>query len=242
MNTCACFTPNIVRLNRIVQFAQDFKIDGVIYHVLQACHIYGMEQLRIEKALDKIGIPSLNIETDYSQEDVEQIRTRLEAFLEMVTVRKISKVAPPTQELTTPAPVSATPSSVVGPQQIPGPSPISATASSSTGPSGQPQPSTAPAAVFDPTAAMTPQPTSATTPTALPPSATDPTPISAPSAEPTAVTANDPTPSSKPGAVPPKSAIETEPLPEKIQHPPLPPATKPKEAKQESKEPKAEAK
>jgi len=91
MNTCACFTPNMVRQERIIQFVNDFKIDGVIYHVLQACHIYGMEQLRIEKALEKINIPMLGIETDYSEEDVEQIRTRFEAFLEMISNRKIPK-------------------------------------------------------------------------------------------------------------------------------------------------------
>ena len=50
-----------------------------------------MEQLRIEKALEKINIPMLGIETDYSEEDVEQIRTRFEAFLEMISNRKIPK-------------------------------------------------------------------------------------------------------------------------------------------------------
>jgi hypothetical protein len=88
MNTCACFTPNLVRAERVVQFVKDYQVNGVIYHVLQACHIYGMEELRIEKALDKINIPLLSIETDFSQEDVEQIRTRVEAFLEMVSLRK----------------------------------------------------------------------------------------------------------------------------------------------------------
>jgi benzoyl-CoA reductase/2-hydroxyglutaryl-CoA dehydratase subunit BcrC/BadD/HgdB len=90
MNTCACFTPNLVRADRVVQFVEDFKVNGVLYHVLQACHIYGMEELRIQKALDKINIPVLSIETDFSQEDVEQIRTRLEAFLEMISLRKSS--------------------------------------------------------------------------------------------------------------------------------------------------------
>jgi benzoyl-CoA reductase/2-hydroxyglutaryl-CoA dehydratase subunit BcrC/BadD/HgdB len=88
MNTCACFTPNLVRVDRILQFVNDFKVDGTIYHILQACHIYGMEEQRIEKALDRVNIPVLSIETDYSQEDVEQIRTRVEAFIEMVSIRK----------------------------------------------------------------------------------------------------------------------------------------------------------
>ncbi|MGQ9583355.1 MAG: 2-hydroxyacyl-CoA dehydratase [Thermoplasmatota archaeon] len=34
------------------------------------------------------GTPMLTIETDYSTEDVEQIRTRIEAFLEMIASSK----------------------------------------------------------------------------------------------------------------------------------------------------------
>jgi benzoyl-CoA reductase/2-hydroxyglutaryl-CoA dehydratase subunit BcrC/BadD/HgdB len=95
MNTCACFTPNINRRDRIIQFIKEFKVDGVIYHTLQGCHIYGMEQHRIEKALTQINIPTLGIETDYSREDVEQIRTRLEAFIEMISDRKLKSGANP---------------------------------------------------------------------------------------------------------------------------------------------------
>jgi benzoyl-CoA reductase/2-hydroxyglutaryl-CoA dehydratase subunit BcrC/BadD/HgdB len=88
MNTCACFTPNTAREVRLRQFIEDWKIDGVIYHVSQACHTYGMEQRRINKEMEKMDIPVLNIETDFSQEDVEQIRTRIEAFLELITSKK----------------------------------------------------------------------------------------------------------------------------------------------------------
>ena len=38
----------------------------------------------MEKALKAAGIPMLSIETDYSMEDVEQLKTRVEAFVEMV--------------------------------------------------------------------------------------------------------------------------------------------------------------
>ena len=88
MNTCACFTPNLARMDRLMQFIDDFKVDGVLYHTLQACHVYGMEIPRTEKALKAMNISLLKIETDYSQEDVEQIRTRLEAFIEMIIAKK----------------------------------------------------------------------------------------------------------------------------------------------------------
>ncbi len=93
MNTCACFTPNTARLIRLQGFVEDFKVEGLFYHILLACHIYGVEARRIENAMKAEGIPMLEIETDYSQEDVEQIRTRVEAFLEMIVARRRISVA-----------------------------------------------------------------------------------------------------------------------------------------------------
>ena len=43
-----------------------------------------MEAFKVEKALSAAGIPMLVIDTDYSMEDVEQLKTRVEAFVEMV--------------------------------------------------------------------------------------------------------------------------------------------------------------
>lgn len=88
MNNCAVFTPNLARVERLLQFARDFRVEGVVYGILQACHPYGMEADRIEKALEKAGVPTLRIETDYSEEDIEQIRTRVEAFLEMISASR----------------------------------------------------------------------------------------------------------------------------------------------------------
>ncbi|MGB4269335.1 MAG: 2-hydroxyacyl-CoA dehydratase family protein, partial [Spirochaetota bacterium] len=38
----------------------------------------------VEKSLEKDGIPTLRIETDYGQEDAGQLKTRIEAFVEML--------------------------------------------------------------------------------------------------------------------------------------------------------------
>jgi benzoyl-CoA reductase/2-hydroxyglutaryl-CoA dehydratase subunit BcrC/BadD/HgdB len=38
--------------------------------------------MKVDKALQVEGIPMLSIETDYSMEDVEQLKTRIEAFVE----------------------------------------------------------------------------------------------------------------------------------------------------------------
>lgn len=81
---CACFTPNDGRTEDILKYAEDYNIDGVIYYNLSFCHTYAIEYEKVSKALKKKNIPLLMIETDYSEEDSGQIKTRVEAFLEMI--------------------------------------------------------------------------------------------------------------------------------------------------------------
>jgi benzoyl-CoA reductase/2-hydroxyglutaryl-CoA dehydratase subunit BcrC/BadD/HgdB len=64
--------------------AKGLRADGVIHYGLSFCQPYGMEAFKVEKALKAAGLPMLAIETDYSMEDVEQLKTRVEAFVEMI--------------------------------------------------------------------------------------------------------------------------------------------------------------
>ncbi len=81
---CAVFTPNDDRLEHIMEMAAAYKADGVIHYGLQFCQPYIMEAIPVEKALEEKDIPCLRIETDYGMEDVEQIKTRVQAFIEQV--------------------------------------------------------------------------------------------------------------------------------------------------------------
>ena len=86
--TCPSFSPNEDRMFRLKQLAEKFRIDGVIYHVLKGCMIYDFEVARVERMMKEAGIPLLRVETDYNPEDVEQLRTRIEAFVEMTGAKK----------------------------------------------------------------------------------------------------------------------------------------------------------
>ena len=81
---CACFTPNEERMDHVIELAKDFKVNGVIHYSIQFCTPYSVEAYKVEKALQQIGIPILKIESDYGMEDIGQLKTRIEAFLEMV--------------------------------------------------------------------------------------------------------------------------------------------------------------
>jgi benzoyl-CoA reductase/2-hydroxyglutaryl-CoA dehydratase subunit BcrC/BadD/HgdB len=81
---CAIFTPNPDRLEHIREMAAEYRADGVIHYGLQFCQPYLMEAIPVEKALEGLDIPCLRVETDYSMEDVGQLKTRIEAFIEQL--------------------------------------------------------------------------------------------------------------------------------------------------------------
>ncbi|MDR3555162.1 MAG: double-cubane-cluster-containing anaerobic reductase [Syntrophobacteraceae bacterium] len=80
---CACFTPNTERMENIANMARELNVSGVIHYALSFCQPYAIEAYKVEKALSAASIPMLSIETDYSMEDMEQLKTRVEAFVEM---------------------------------------------------------------------------------------------------------------------------------------------------------------
>ena len=82
---CACFTPNTERIENIIAMAGELDVDGVIHYALTFCQPYAIESIKVAKALKKEGIPMLSIETDYSMDDVEQLKTRVEAFIEILS-------------------------------------------------------------------------------------------------------------------------------------------------------------
>jgi benzoyl-CoA reductase/2-hydroxyglutaryl-CoA dehydratase subunit BcrC/BadD/HgdB len=81
---CAIYTPNTERLDHIREMARTYKADGIILYALQFCAPYTVEAMGIEKELEKAGIPAIRIETDYSQEDIGQLKTRIQAFIERI--------------------------------------------------------------------------------------------------------------------------------------------------------------
>ena len=79
---CAVFSPNPSRLQHVRDMAKTYHADGVIHYNLQFCGPYQVESGPVEQALKADGLPVLRVDTDYSVSDAEQIRTRVEAFLE----------------------------------------------------------------------------------------------------------------------------------------------------------------
>ena len=86
-NNCACFTPNPGRIDDILRLAEAYRADGVIDCSLKFCGLYDIEKRSVAEALKAKGIPVLSLETDYEDSDAGQLRTRIEAFVEMLNDR-----------------------------------------------------------------------------------------------------------------------------------------------------------
>jgi len=59
--------------------AKDLKAHGIIYYSIQFCTPYLFEAYQVEK---EVNFPFLKIDTNHSIEDVRQLKTRVEAFIE----------------------------------------------------------------------------------------------------------------------------------------------------------------
>jgi benzoyl-CoA reductase/2-hydroxyglutaryl-CoA dehydratase subunit BcrC/BadD/HgdB len=83
-SACPCFISQATRLSRVLELVDESKADGVVNYSLRLCQLFDMETYRMVRVLKSKRIPFINLRTDYSLEDTEQLRVRLEAFLETV--------------------------------------------------------------------------------------------------------------------------------------------------------------
>jgi len=86
---CSCMSPNEGRFPLVERIIREFQADGVIDLTWQGCHTYNIESYSLKKHIqENSNIPFLQIETDYSESDTEQLKVRIEAFLEMISRSK----------------------------------------------------------------------------------------------------------------------------------------------------------
>ncbi len=91
--------PNSGRIALLDRLIKDYRIDGVVDLTWQCCHTYNIESRVVGNSVEKAhGLPFLHVETDYSNSDVEQLRTRIEAFLEMAKWQSSTRFATQGQE------------------------------------------------------------------------------------------------------------------------------------------------
>jgi len=85
---CSVMSPNPNRLELLGRLCEQFKVDGVVEMLLQSCHTYAVETHTIREFLKTRDIPFISLETDYSQGDIGQLKTRTSAFIELLRAKK----------------------------------------------------------------------------------------------------------------------------------------------------------
>ena len=81
---CAVMSPNTRRFEQLRSTLAEWKVDGVISITVHACTPFDVESKTIGDICAEEGVPFLHVRTDYSPGDEGQLRTRIEAFLEML--------------------------------------------------------------------------------------------------------------------------------------------------------------
>ncbi len=82
---CSVMTPDTYRYQLLGEMIDEYRADGVVEMTLHACHTYNVESFGIKRFVtEEKGLPFISVETDFSQSDVGQLTTRLQAFIEML--------------------------------------------------------------------------------------------------------------------------------------------------------------
>jgi len=77
------------------ELAREYNVDGVLYVYLKFCSCYGLTKKDFIDQFQAQGYPVLDVSSDYSQSDHGQLKTRLEAFVEVLKERKRSRQSAP---------------------------------------------------------------------------------------------------------------------------------------------------
>lgn len=72
------------RFGHIGHAIEDFKVDGVILYIYKYCDPFGFEVPAMKSYIESKGAPVLYLEDEYSMSTIGRLRTRIQAFLEMI--------------------------------------------------------------------------------------------------------------------------------------------------------------
>ena len=72
------------RYGHMKAFISDFKVNGAILFIYKYCDPYGFEVPAMKSFIESTGTPVLYLEDEYSMSTIARMKTRIEAFLEMI--------------------------------------------------------------------------------------------------------------------------------------------------------------
>lgn len=85
---CARMVPSSRRSERVLQLANEFEVEGVISEVIRYCNPFLHDAPMLKDELEAAGFPVLGLEVEYGMGATGQVRTRAQAFIEMIKDRR----------------------------------------------------------------------------------------------------------------------------------------------------------
>ncbi|NCB92482.1 MAG: 2-hydroxyacyl-CoA dehydratase [Clostridia bacterium] len=80
------------RKEYVAKLASDYHADGIIYQQMKFCDYWGYERVRGNRVMrEEYGYPVLSVDHPYVVGNSGQLRTRVQAFVESIEIKKIAK-------------------------------------------------------------------------------------------------------------------------------------------------------
>lgn len=80
------------RKSYVAQLCKDYKAEGVVYEQLKFCEYWGYERALASQVITTdYGIPSVTVDRQYTANASGQLRTRIQAFVESLEIKRIQK-------------------------------------------------------------------------------------------------------------------------------------------------------
>ena len=97
MQTCQC--PRYMNQDKVrgrkeyvKQLVEEYNADGVIYEQIKFCEYWGYERALASHIMtNEFGIPSVTVDRQYTASASGQLRTRVQAFVESLEIKKIQR-------------------------------------------------------------------------------------------------------------------------------------------------------
>ncbi|MDO8637932.1 MAG: 2-hydroxyacyl-CoA dehydratase family protein, partial [Dehalococcoidia bacterium] len=81
---CARMVPCDERFERILAMTKEYRVEGMVAEIIRYCVPYAHDEPMLREKLEHVGIPVLELDLEYGVSGSGQIRTRAQAFIEMI--------------------------------------------------------------------------------------------------------------------------------------------------------------
>ncbi|MFH1351231.1 MAG: 2-hydroxyacyl-CoA dehydratase family protein [Pseudomonadota bacterium] len=88
---CPRFYPPKVNNDKVLDLVEEYRVEGVIYNIIRYCNNHAWDYPILKARLEEKGIPILQLDVEYGMGATGQIKTRAQAFIEMLEERRGAK-------------------------------------------------------------------------------------------------------------------------------------------------------